>query len=252
MAQIENGDGINEGKQIVVQTSALLGVEDSLRGDDTADAREEERLRLLEIIRSKVTDDRVYHAFEAVDRALFVPEEYLEHAYSNTGAIPLTETSTISQPSMVARMTDLLGLTGEVVLEIGTGSGYSAAILSQLAEIVHTVEIDSQLADGAKERLNRLGFANVEVHAGDGRLGLPDEAPFDRIIVTAAAENFPMDLVDQLTVGGRIVIPVGPPPPAFQTLWLGMKRPDGRLQVVPEGMVRFVSLLDSTQEAPEG
>jgi protein-L-isoaspartate(D-aspartate) O-methyltransferase len=140
---------------------------------------------------------------------LFVPEEYANIAYSDS-PLPIGHGQTISQPYIVALMTELLELEGEEnVLEVGTGSGYQAALLAQLARQVHTIERHEALAEKAEQVLMRLGFRNVMVHVGDGSLGLPKYAPFQAIMVTAAAPRVPQPLFDQLDDGGRLVLPEG-------------------------------------------
>ncbi len=156
-----------------------------------------------------VKDPRVLSALINVERHRFVPEKYLNSAYSDQ-PLPIGEGQTISQPYIVALMTELLELKGnERVLEIGTGSGYQAAILGELAEEVYTIEIIEPLASMAKKRLSELGYQNVKVKAGDGYLGWPEVAPFDAIIVTAAPDHIPKPLIEQLKEGGRMVVPVG-------------------------------------------
>jgi protein-L-isoaspartate(D-aspartate) O-methyltransferase len=154
-------------------------------------------------------DRKVVDAIGAVPRHLFVPEAARRYAYQNQ-PLPIGHEATISQPYMVALMTHLLGAAPEHrVLEVGTGSGYQAAILSGLVKRVYTIEIVEPLAREAADRLARQRYANVEVRAGDGYLGWPEAAPFDRIIVTAGAREVPRPLLDQLKPGGRMVIPVG-------------------------------------------
>jgi protein-L-isoaspartate(D-aspartate) O-methyltransferase len=156
-----------------------------------------------------VKDPRVLNALLKVERHRFVPEKYLDSAYSDQ-PLPIGEGQTISQPYIVALMTELLELKGnEKVLEIGTGSGYQAAILSELAKEVYTIEIVEALASMAKKRLSELDYQNVKVKAGDGYLGWPEAAPFDAIIVTAAPDHIPKPLIEQLKEGGRMVVPVG-------------------------------------------
>lgn len=156
-----------------------------------------------------MTQGLVGRAFKRVDRKLFVPKEYASLAYSDA-PIPLDGNSSISQPSLVAEMVDLLKLTGkEHVLEIGTASGYSGAILSYCCKKVDTIDINARLAKTAKARLKALGYKNITVHRGDGALGFPSEAPFDAIVVTAAVKQIPGALIEQLKNGGRIVVPVG-------------------------------------------
>jgi protein-L-isoaspartate(D-aspartate) O-methyltransferase len=157
-----------------------------------------------------ITDQRVLDAFREVPRHRFVFDTAQDSAY---GDFPLSigQNQTISQPYMVAIMTEFLELKGdEKVLEIGTGSGYQAAILSRLCKEVYTIEIIPELAQSAGSRLEDLGYANVYVKAGDGYLGWPDQAPFDAVIITCAPEKLPQPLVDQLKTGGRIVVPEGP------------------------------------------
>jgi protein-L-isoaspartate(D-aspartate) O-methyltransferase len=148
-------------------------------------------------------------AMQEVDRAEFVPDSYKSQAYDN-GPLPIGHGQTISQPFMVACMTDLLDLgPDDIVLEIGTGSGYQAAILAQLVKQVYTTERISELSEQAAERLRRLGYDNIEVRCANGYFGWKEMAPFDAIIVTAAATHIPEALVEQLKPGGRMVIPVG-------------------------------------------
>ncbi len=162
-----------------------------------------------QIARRGLTTSRLLEAFEAVPRHLFVPLEYRRHAYQDR-ALPIGEAQTISQPYIVALMTDLLGLGGgEKVLEVGTGSGYQAAILMRLAGNVYTIELNPELAQRAKRLLERLGCDNVRFREGDGSQGWPEEAPFDGILVTAFGPRVPKPLLDQLAEGGRLVMPVG-------------------------------------------
>lgn len=174
--------------------------------DETSKLRD----RLVDrLVRSGfLTDRRVEDALRAVPRHLFVPEQSVEAAYEDR-ALPIGHGQTISQPTVVAIMSQALELHGtERVLEIGTGSGYQAAILSVLAKDVYSIELIEPLADEARERLDRLGY-RVKVRAGDGYRGWPEAAPFDRIILTAAPPTLPKSLVDQLAEGGVLVAPVG-------------------------------------------
>jgi protein-L-isoaspartate(D-aspartate) O-methyltransferase len=156
-----------------------------------------------------IKDGRLLKAMLQVERHKFVPDRLQGQAYEDH-PLPIGEGQTISQPYIVALMTELLDLKGnEKVLEIGTGSGYQAAVLAELAGKVYTIEIIDTLARSAKERLQRLGYGTVEVRAGDGYRGWPEAAPFDAIIVTAAPDHIPQPLIDQLKEGGRLVLPIG-------------------------------------------
>lgn len=156
-----------------------------------------------------ITDPKVLAAFSEVPREEFVPLKYRDQAYYD-GPLPIGEGQTISQPSLVALMTQLLKLKGvEKILEIGTGSGYQAAILSRLAREVHTIERLPKLSKTAADTCQKLGYKNIHFHVGDGSLGLEQEQPFDAIIVTAGAKKIPGPLVEQLKIGGRLVIPAG-------------------------------------------
>jgi protein-L-isoaspartate(D-aspartate) O-methyltransferase len=182
----------------------------------------------------------VLEAMSTVPRHEFVPTGLRIHAYDDK-PLPIGAGQTISQPFMVAAMTEALDLTGaERVLEIGTGSGYQAAVISQLAREVLSVERDTPLALAAQQRLTRLGYSNVSVHNGDGSMGLAEAAPYDAILVTAAAPMIPPLLAGQLREGGRLVIPVGPR--ENQELMLARKT-GGELQ--PRALLdcRFVPLL---------
>jgi protein-L-isoaspartate(D-aspartate) O-methyltransferase len=192
-----------------------------------------------QIARRDVRDPGVLAAMREVPRHLFVPEDLRDQAYLDE-PLPIGDGQTISQPYIVAVMTELLRLTGdEKVLEIGTGSGYQAAILARLAREVYTIEIREALGRAAERTLERLGVANVRVRIGNGYRGWPEEAPFDAIIVTAAPESIPQALIDQLALGGRMVVPVGS---YLQDLVLVTKTPEGLAQrkVVP---VRFVPMI---------
>lgn len=169
-----------------------------------------QRIRLIMELRSHgVTDTAVLSAVERVPREIFVPDSFKEHAYENT-ALPIGMGQTISQPSVVAFMTQALELTDRMkVLEVGTGSGYQAAILSKLARRVYTIERHRGLLREAERRFGELKLRNVVTKLGDGSKGWPEQAPFDRILVTAAATEIPPALIEQLAVGGILVAPVG-------------------------------------------
>ncbi len=172
-------------------------------------ARERKRMVETQIARRGVREPRLLVAFESVPRHLFVPEEYRYAAYDDC-PLPIGHSQTISQPYIVALMTELLRLRGnERVLEVGTGSGYQAAILGMMTEEVHTVEFIPELATRADKLLKRLGMDNVQVHIGDGSLGWPAAAPYAGILVAAAAPQTPKALLEQLEEGGRLILPVG-------------------------------------------
>ncbi|NPV13557.1 protein-L-isoaspartate(D-aspartate) O-methyltransferase [candidate division WOR-3 bacterium] len=174
-----------------------------------------------QIVSRGVKDERVLEVMRKVPRHLFVPEGLIHQAYDDN-PLPIGQGQTISQPYIVAAMSEALQVEkSHRVLEIGTGSGYQTAILAELAQMVWTVEIIEELSIRARQVLNRLDYRNIRFRIGDGNMGWPEFAPYDRIIVTAAAENFPFKLTEQLIDGGRIVVPVG-----FlgrQTLILGVK-----------------------------
>ncbi len=201
------------------------------------------RHRLVRLLRSEgIDDERVLAAIESVPRHEFVDAGLTREAYANR-PLPIGHGQTISQPYIVALMTQLLAPDpGDRVLEIGTGSGYQAAILAELECEVYTVEIVPELAERAAETLRRLGVRGVHQRVGDGYEGWPEHAPYDGVIVTAAPERVPDALVQQLRPGGRLVIPVGARD-AVQTLQLFEKKPDGSLverDVIP---VRFVPMV---------
>ena len=174
------------------------------------DFAELRRTMVEQQIRSRgVHDERVLQAMLAVERHEFVPQGFIDEAYADK-PLPIGEGQTISQPYMVAVMSEALELAGtERVLEVGTGCGYQAAVLSLLAREVYSVELNVTLSLDAQKRLERLGYTNVHVHTGDGTLGLPELAPFQGIVVTAAAPRVPEPLAEQLAEGERLVIPVG-------------------------------------------
>ena len=221
------------------------------RSQGPDDAFAAARHRMVERIRSRgVTDAAVLAALDAVPRHLFVPAQERPKAYEDR-PLPIGDGQTISQPYMVALMTSLLELRpGGRVLEIGTGSGYQAAILSRVAAEVYTIEIRKPFAERARNTLADLGFRNVQVRNGDGFQGWPGAAPFDAIIVTAAPPSVPGPLLSQLKTGGRLVIPVGGRS-SLQSLLVLTKRPDGgfdRANVMP---VFFVPMTGEAQRRRE-
>jgi protein-L-isoaspartate(D-aspartate) O-methyltransferase len=211
------------------------------------DERRAQRDALVEgAIAPAVDDERIVEAFRTVPRHAFVPTDVVDRAYGDF-PLPIEAGQTISQPSLVARMTELVEMeSGDRVLEVGTGSGFQAAILRQLTDEVYSVEIVPELSGIASAVLERLGYGDVEVERRDGYLGWPEAAPFDAIVVTAAPDHLPRPLVDQLSPDrGRMVIPIGPVGDV-QTLWLVTRNGEdvAMEEVVP---VQFVPL---TREEP--
>jgi len=195
---------------------------------------------LAELRALGIRDERVLSAMARVPRHLFVPPELVPYAYEDR-PLPIGAGQTISQPYIVALSTQALELSPQDrVLEIGTGSGYQAAVLAELAGEVYTVERLPELSQAARERLERLGYRNLHFRVGDGTKGWPDEAPFDAILVTAAAPKVPQSLVEQLAEGGRLVIPIGGR--ESQDLWL-MRRRTRRLEKVYLCPCTFVPLI---------
>jgi protein-L-isoaspartate(D-aspartate) O-methyltransferase len=186
-----------------------------------------------------IKDEQVLEAMEKVRRHVFVPKNMMKYAY-NDEPLPIGKGQTISQPYIVAYMTEVLQLTGEgKVLEVGTGSGYQAAILAEIAREVFTVEIIDELSKNAQEVLQAEGYTNIHFRVGDGAYGWEEKAPYDAIMVTAAPPEVPMALQDQLKIGGRMIVPVGD---AFQELVLIVreKRRFRKKKLLP---VRFVPLV---------
>jgi protein-L-isoaspartate(D-aspartate) O-methyltransferase len=207
-----------------------------------AGPRQAERLKMVEdqIEARGVEDPRVLDAMREVPRHRFVPDRYAAYAYQDR-PLPIGHDQTISQPYIVAYMTEALKVAPQHrVLEIGTGSGYQAAVLGKLAKEVYTIEIVPELAGRARAAIEALGFENVHVREGDGYAGWPERAPFDRIMVTAAPEEIPQPLVDQLAPGGLMVIPVGG---QRETQWMTIveKTPDGVVErrTIPVAFVPF-------------
>ncbi len=221
---------------------------DSQRQAMIAELRDESRLS--EEYGAPPISERALAALGQVSRHEFVPDAQKRYAYENR-PLPIGARQTISQPYIVALMTDLAEVTkDDTVLEIGTGSGYQAAVLAELAGHVYTIEIVEMLGRRAANTLERLGYNNVTARVGDGYAGWPEHAPFDAILVTAAPEEIPAPLVDQLAVGGRMVIPVGAEN-AVQTLQVLTKEQDGRVIVSNVIAVRFVPLTRDENQGPE-
>lgn len=203
-----------------------------------------EKMVQEQIERRGIKDKNVLEAMKKIPRHLFVPEEYINEAYEDY-PLPIGEGQTISQPYIVAKMTELLEIKeGEKVLEIGTGSGYQAAVLAEMGAKVYTIEILPKLAEKAKKTLQSLGYEGVTVLVGDGFKGYLQEAPYDKIIVTAAPEKIPEPLIEQLKVGGKLVIPVGK---YNQELKLVNKKEEGIFveSVLP---VRFVPMVGEVEK----
>ena len=214
---------------------------DTIRPDPIRYNELREQMVIDQLEAGGIRDSRVLQAMRQIPREAFVPQELRAEAYFD-GALPIDCEQTISQPLIVAMMSEALELDGSRrVLEIGTGSGYQAAVLSQLAADVISIERHAALADVASARLTRLGCENVTVFVGDGTLGCPERASFDRITVTAAADCVPPALLEQLVDGGRLIIPLGDP--SVQTLTLVCKI-DG--QIVERNLTscRFVPLVE--------
>jgi protein-L-isoaspartate(D-aspartate) O-methyltransferase len=214
-----------------------------------ADADAARRARMVEsqIVARGVRDPRVLDAMRKVPRHLFVEPSQREQAYEDH-PLPIGSNQTISQPYIVALMTELLELPPKArVLEIGTGSGYQSAVLAEMGAEVWSIEIVPELARAASDALERTGYERVQVRAGDGYRGWPEHAPFDGIVVTAAPERIPEPLLDQLAPGGRMVIPVGG---FFQELKVFRKEADGSItekDIIP---VRFVPMTGEIEKTP--
>jgi len=193
-----------------------------------------------------VKDPAVIDAMKKVPRHLFMPEDVRSRAYMDSPA-PIGHGQTISQPFIVASMTELLGVDkGDKILEIGTGSGYQAAVLAELGVELYSIEIVCELAERAEKALNEAEYHNVTVKCGDGYKGWPEHAPFDGIIVTAAPPEIPDALVEQLAVGGQMVVPVGE---TRQELKVLTKREDGSIDQRTEYPVRFVPMVPGEEDA---
>lgn len=227
----------------VILTMGLLGGPRVAAGPDPY-AETRRAMVETQIRAGGVTDERVLTAMRAVPRHLFVDGRYRSLAYADR-PLPIGYGQTISQPYIVGEMSEEAAVApGDRVLEIGTGSGYQAAILAELTDQVYTIEIVEPLAQAAARRLKDLGYGRVRTRIGDGYLGWPDAAPFDAILVTAAPDHIPPPLARQLKEGGRMVVPVGPPG-LVQTLWRITKEKGkgGQLKFTNLGAVMFVPLV---------
>ena len=210
----------------------------------STDSFDNKRVKMVEdqIKGRGIKDLSVLKAVSTVKRELFVPEKYRDLAYSDR-PLPIGHNQTISQPYIVAYMTEQLQVQkSQKILEIGTGSGYQAAILAELANHIFTIEIIPELAEGAEKVLNKTGYDNITVRTGDGYKGWPDQAPFDRIMVTAAPEEIPKKLVQQLANDGRMIIPVGANL-FMQYLWLIKRGKNGKITKEKILPVRFVPMV---------
>ena len=213
-----------------------------MAGETNADPWQLPRLTMVatQLRNRGIRDERVLAAMERVPRHLFVPADKLRQAYDDQ-PVPIEAEQTISQPYIVAAMLEAVHLSPEdIVLEVGTGSGYQTALLAELVARVYSVERYALLANSAEQRLRDLGYSNVEIAVGDGTLGLPQHAPYDVIIVAAAAPHVPQPLLQQLKEGGRLIVPVGSP--ENQQLQLLRKQAGGLLTTLLDGC-RFVPLI---------
>ncbi len=208
-------------------------------------ALKREQMVSNQIERRGVSDERVLAAMRSVPRHLFVPAKYRSSAYTDS-PLPIGENQTISQPYIVAYMTEVLELKkSDKILEIGTGSGYQAAILGEIAREVYTIELIPTLGNRAGKLLDDLGYDNVHVRVGDGYKGWPDKAPFDAVIVTCAPEDIPEPLIRQLREGGKMIIPVGEQY-RVQRLILGKKK-NGKLHTENVMSVSFVPMVEGDE-----
>ena len=233
---------------------SLLAIDASWSAEETDPYRAmRHKMVDVQIDGRDVSDPRVLEALRSVPRHLFVAPEYRETAYADR-PLPIGEGQTISQPYIVAKMTELAQVgIGDKVLEVGTGSGYQAAVLAELGANVYSVEIIDALARLARKNLKEAGYLDrVHLRTGDGYAGWPDEAPFDAVVVTAAPRKVPDPLVDQLKVGGHLIIPVGPPTGTYshQELVVITKTDDGvtRRNVFPVAFVPMTGRADKTDK----
>ena len=205
-------------------------------------AGEREAMVERQLRRRGITEPHILDAFREVPREAFVSAKHAHSAYGDH-PLPIEAGQTISQPYIVALMIQAAGIKpGDVVLEVGSGSGYAAAVISRIAARVVGIERQHELVELARERMARLGYANVEIVEGDGTKGWPDGAPYDAILAAASGSHLPSPLVDQLKIGGSIVMPVGSPGWA-QNLVKATKREDGSIEQSDLGGVRFVPLI---------
>jgi len=220
--------------------STPAGSADTRGGDSNGYAAARQRMVEKQLRDRNIDDSEVLEAMRTVERHTYVPAEWRSRAYEDS-PLPIGHDQTISQPYIVALMTQTLAVDDDhKVLEIGTGSGYQAAILGELVDHLYTIEIVCELAERADTTLDQQGYDNITVQCGDGYEGWPEHAPFDRIIVTAAPPEIPEALVDQLKVGGRMVLPVGE---RIQQLKVVEKKEDGTVETIDMMKVRFVPMV---------
>jgi protein-L-isoaspartate(D-aspartate) O-methyltransferase len=235
------------GDQETSRDGRIIAMKESLRGSTVEDPHAKARSRMISTLGAYgIRNPAVIEAMQAVPRHRFVPADQRSHAYWD-GPLPIGHGQTISQPYIVARMTELSkAAPGMTVLDVGTGSGYQAAVLAEIVQRVYSIEIVCPLADAAAKLLRELQYSRVEVRCGDGFRGWPAHAPFDAIIVAAAPEQVPPPLLEQLKVGGRLVIPVGPEG-GVQSLRVYEKQADGAMRRFEDGAVRFVPMTGEAQ-----
>ena len=232
---------------LVVYLASFISPIFSEAGQETdAYARKRQKMVKEQLAARDISDRRVLEAMGRVPRHLFVPPAYRDEAYADY-PLPIGESQTISQPYIVALMTQCLALKGgEKILEIGTGSGYQAAVLAELKARVFSIDINPRLAEQAGRTLRELGYEDIRVKSGDGFFGWPEEAPFDAIIITCASPRLPPLLVDELREGGRLIIPLGGAR-QFQVLTLVTKTADG-IRTKEISGVRFVPMTGEAQK----
>ncbi|MFP4382503.1 MAG: protein-L-isoaspartate(D-aspartate) O-methyltransferase [Spirochaetia bacterium] len=234
---------------LIIPFSVFCGGSDETEDAPAGDLYQKKREKMVETqLKSRgITDPGVLNAMRSVPRHKFVEPDLKDRAYADT-PLPIEHGQTISQPYIVAYMTEMLELReGQSVLEIGTGSGYQAAVLAEITDHVYTVEIIKPLAQKAAGLLENLGYEETAVKSGDGYYGWPEYAPYDRIIVTAASGHIPPPLIEQLAPGGRMMIPVGGVYD-MQTLILVRKLPDGSIETEQTIPVRFVPMTGEALE----
>ncbi len=245
-AEVHRGHGRRVVTPILVMLGAACGLGPPAPGEGAMahDTRSADEMVRTQLVARDISDPAVIDAMRAVPRDEFVPDALKKDAYRDS-PLPIGHGQTISQPYIVALMTQL-GRASRATraLDVGTGSGYQAAVLARIVDEVYSIEIVCDLADEARDRLGRLGYGNVTVRCGDGYAGWPEHAPFDVIIVAAAPEEIPQPLIDQLAIGGRLVIPVGG---SHQELVVVERTDDGTLQQFTAGGVRFVPMTGTAE-----